>query len=626
MEAEENKKAVDVYVIPCESSEKLKKIALGSIDKEILRYKLIFFLHNGGLAAAFFYIALIAKERVGLSSLSLGAMLTVQMFLFTFTKPLIGYISDYFNSLKITICVLTLLNITCFFSIFAIPKIDREEITNVPIIFKEMAYNTTKLCDKCADFLQFSQNDSNPEGKDSSNLNFTDIEFKCQSCMFCYLKNENCFDTSDTHFIINNSKDTVSYLNKDNNNKKNCIFFCPRNATFKDSFKLSRRTFCQNITNCTELYCFQNFKPNEKNLNLKDRSFIRCSEMSQISHSAENTSENVKIDTKKKFNDFYTYQFWVFVILFSISNLCENANFTLVDTACCESIEKSKVDFGKLRLWGNVGWGLMSPIGGLLNDYTGGFLASTVVMAVLLLSFLYNITQLDLTKSRYSNTICRDIGSIFRSKEFFFFELINLINGLEIGIIWYYLAWFITTLGGSQLLCGLSVAVQSFGGVIPFMFFSGWIIRKFGHYEIVSFALMVNGLRFLFYSQLYQPWWILLIEISHGITYGLYYTALATYGKLTAKPGTEATVQSILFTTHEGLGQQENWKSPSLQREPNGAGIGCGFAGIGFDYFGSHQTFFYLSAFFGCNFLLSLLFYFFFVRKRRRLISINSVP
>ncbi|CAL1299115.1 unnamed protein product [Larinioides sclopetarius] len=460
MEAEENKKAVDVYVIPCESSEKLKKIALGSIDKEILRYKLIFFLHNGGLAAAFFYIALIAKERVGLSSLSLGAMLTVQMFLFTFTKPLIGYISDYFNSLKITICVLTLLNITCFFSIFAIPKIDREEITNVPIIFKEMAYNTTKLCDKCADFLQFSQNDSNPE----------------------------------------------------------------------------------------------------------------------------------------------------------------------VDTACCESIEKSKVDFGKLRLWGNVGWGLMSPIGGLLNDYTGGFLASTVVMAVLLLSFLYNITQLDLTKSRYSNTICRDIGSIFRSKEFFFFELINLINGLEIGIIWYYLAWFITTLGGSQLLCGLSVAVQSFGGVIPFMFFSGWIIRKFGHYEIVSFALMVNGLRFLFYSQLYQPWWILLIEISHGITYGLYYTALATYGKLTAKPGTEATVQSILFTTHEGLGQQENWKSPSLQREPNGAGIGCGFAGIGFDYFGSHQTFFYLSAFFGCNFLLSLLFYFFFVRKRRRLISINSVP
>ncbi|GBN18531.1 hypothetical protein AVEN_112495-1 [Araneus ventricosus] len=617
MVPEEKKTAADVYVIPCESSEKLKKETSGKFDKETLRYKIIFFLHNGGLAAAFFYIAVLSKEQVGLSSSSLGAVLTVQMFLFIFTKPLIGYIADYLNSLKIIICILSLLNILCFFSLLAIPKIEREEMTNSSSIFKEMACNTMNMCGKCKDFLQFSQNSSNPTLTDSASLNLTDIELQRQSCMVCYLKIKNCLNTSETHFTLSNSEDTLSYLNNADNNAQNCVLFCKRNDSFGANFHSSQDIFNLNIKNFAELFCLRNLEPIETDQTLKGGSFVRCSQMSQnlqrtlFSLGAENFSENNKTDSKKnEINDFYTYQFWMFAILFSISNICENANFTLVDTACCESIEKSKGDFGKLRLWGNVGWGLFSPIGGLLNDYTGGFLASTVLMAVLLLSFLYNITQLDLAKPHYSKTIGRDVRTVFRSKEFLSFELINLMNGIGIGIIWYYLAWFLTNLGGSQLLCGLSVAVQSFGGVIPFMFFSGWIIRKVGHYEIISLTLMINGLRFLFYSQLYEPWWVLLIELSHGITYGLYYAVLATYGKLKAKPGTEATTQSILFTTHEGLG----------------AAIGCGFAGIGFDYFGTHQTFFYLSAYFGCNLILSLLLYLLFVRKQRRLFTINPTP
>ncbi|KAF8767057.1 Major facilitator superfamily like protein [Argiope bruennichi] len=196
--------------------------------------------------------------------------------------------------------------------------------------------------------------------------------------------------------------------------------------------------------------------------------------------------------------------------------------------------------------------------------------------------------------------ILSDVGIIFRSKEFLSFELVNLMNGVGIGIIWFYLIWFLTTLGGTKFLGGLTIAVESFLGVIPCMFFSGRIIRKIGHYQILSAALLVYGLRFLFYGYLYNPWWVLPIEISHGLTYGLYYAVLATYGKLRSKPGTEATTQSILFTTHEGLG----------------AGLGCVFAGLGFDYLGTHQTFIYISIYFGIDFITSLLLYFFTIRKQ----------
>ncbi|GIY74891.1 major facilitator superfamily domain-containing protein 6 [Caerostris extrusa] len=176
-------------------------------------------------------------------------------------------------------------------------------------------------------------------------------------------------------------------------------------------------------------------------------------------------------------------------------------------------------------------------------------------MAAMFLLCLANITRLELTKPCFAKNILKGVRTVFKSKKFLAFELANLMNGVGIGICWFYLMWFIKSIGGSDLLCGLTIAVQSFGGCIPFMFFSGWIIRKFGHLETVTFALLTYGIRFLYYSYLHDPWWILPMELTHGITYGLNYTTMASFGKLSSKPGTEATTQSILFSTHEGLGK-----------------------------------------------------------------------
>ncbi|CAL1299103.1 unnamed protein product, partial [Larinioides sclopetarius] len=93
------------------------------------------------------------------------------------------------------------------------------------------------------------------------------------------------------------------------------------------------------------------------------------------------------------------------------------------------------------------------------------------------------------------------------------------------------------------------------------------------------------------------PWWILPLEFSHGITFGLYYTVIASYGKLSSKPGTEATTQSILFITHEGLG-------------------------VDFDHLGGHETFFIASIFFVFGFAISLFLFFVIIQKQKRTFQI----
>ena len=66
---------------------------------------------------------------------------------------------------------------------------------------------------------------------------------------------------------------------------------------------------------------------------------------------------------------------------------------------------------------------------------------------------------------------------------------------------------------------------------------------------------MTYLIRFVAYSQIANPWYIIPFECLHGLTYGAFMPAVANYAKIQAKPGTEATTQAILFATHEGLGK-----------------------------------------------------------------------
>ncbi|GIY42697.1 major facilitator superfamily domain-containing protein 6 [Caerostris extrusa] len=289
-------------------------------------------------------------------------------------------------------------------------------------------------------------------------------------------------------------------------------------------------------------------------------------------------------------NDFYTYQFWLFALFTSAGMTCTSALFTLSDTACCESIQKTGAEFGRQRLWGAISWGVICPIGGLLNDYTDDYLASWILMAIMSALTLWNISKLDLLKPQFSQNILKDFGRVFKSKEFLIFEFAVLLNGIATGFVWFYLMLFLITIGGSRFLLGIAQTVQCFGGEIPCMFFSGWLINKLGHFNVLTLSLLCYCIRFVWYSFLQDPWLVLPVECLHGITYGMLYTAVASYAKLNAKPGTEATTQSVLFTTHEGLG----------------AGLGCVLAGIGFDLLGGHETFFRASLFSGCGAVVSI--------------------
>ena len=85
--------------------------------------------------------------------------------------------------------------------------------------------------------------------------------------------------------------------------------------------------------------------------------------------------------------------------------------------------------------------------------------------------------------------------------------------------------------------------IQCFFGEVPFFFLSGKLLKKIGHINAMNLVLGGFALRFYFYSLLTNPWYALPIELLNGITFGVFYSTMASYASLIAPSGTEATLQ-----------------------------------------------------------------------------------
>lgn len=93
-----------------------------------------------------------------------------------------------------------------------------------------------------------------------------------------------------------------------------------------------------------------------------------------------------------------------------------------------------------------------------------------------------------------------------------------------------------------KTLQGLAQGVQCFGGEIPFYFCSGWIIRKLGHRNCMSLVLGSMAIRMYLYTVIWNPVWIILIELLNGISFALGYSVMMSYAKIIAPPDTINTI------------------------------------------------------------------------------------
>lgn len=481
----------------------------------------MFFLSlSTGQAPVVPFIPVFAKQ-LGYSASIVGLVYSILPLVGMVAKPFFGAIADRFHRQKFLFLLFQLITVVAFSCILLIPPVPAKSEFHC-----HEGENLLKFCPPNID-------DINNCTLSSVISNPSETTFSCRMrCQKNDLWSSMCDNwnipglcgTTSSNLVI----DTNIAHNKINLGEDKCFYLLFHNATI--------------LKQNTSLFCPGSHKDEAV---FKMNCGLTCADDSINEVLSGATDDQVKS----------TYQFWTFFALLMISWAGMAVVVSVGDAICFEMLGDKPQRYGHQRLWGSIGWGSLSIIAGLLIDKfsegraTKNYAIGFYMMAALIVLDMGVSSKLKYSQTKLSTSILKDVGQILKSFRVIVFFLWCIVVGLGTAMVWNFLFWYLEDLAGCddgsymKTLQGLVMGIQCFGGELPFFFISGKLLKKIGHVHAMSLVLLGFGVRFFLYSLLSNPWYVLPIELLNGVTFGLFYSTMASYASIVAPPGTEATLQ-----------------------------------------------------------------------------------
>jgi MFS transporter, PPP family, 3-phenylpropionic acid transporter len=250
---------------------------------------------------------------------------------------------------------------------------------------------------------------------------------------------------------------------------------------------------------------------------------------------------------------------------------------SLVDSAVLALLGDRRERYGRIRMWGTVGYGIVAPFAGSLIGRLGLKWAFWGY-AILMLGSLLVVTGIPFRQGHSSGSFRGEVRKLFANQSWMLFLVMVFIAGIGMATINNYLFVYMQGLGASKTLMGFALTASTLSE-IPAMFFSDRMLRRFGARGMLVIAMTTIGLRLLCYSLTTQPWVVLLIQLVHGLTFAAIYTAGVHFADQIAPPGMKATTQGMFSGTLMGFGSAAGGLLGGLLLDRFSAGGMYAFAG-----------------------------------------------
>lgn len=224
----------------------------------------------------------------------------------------------------------------------------------------------------------------------------------------------------------------------------------------------------------------------------------------------------------------------------------------LVDSATFAMLGDQPERYGRLRIWGTIGWGLCAPLAGALLHQNGlrwGFWIYALILSLALLP----ASRLTFNQARSGIAFLGGLRSLLTDRRWVLFLLTTFTAGIGLSAASNYLALLMESRGGSQALTGVALTVSVLAE-LPIMFFSYKFLPRLKTRGLFLLAVAVTGLRSLLYAVIAAPIGIIAVQLLHGFTFPALWVAGVTYSSENAPPGLNATAQGIFGSTLMGFG------------------------------------------------------------------------
>lgn len=501
---------------------KMSKTILNSIDKDLVVPKLSFFFFFMATGAFLPYLGVFYKQ-LWLTARQSGILLGVRPFVKMLCSPLWGMVTDICNKPKLILLVSILGTTVAHFSQsvvspFHLPCYPESNGTNFswaghkfPGGFRD---TKTRLQDEQRVFTSEGKINILQGGSDETTESQILSDADKLVSNFDYDKRKDL--KKDTE-LVNNPDDSETVPNESFEEKE------PRHP---DNPKLSKEGKSKILT---------------KNKKRK--------------------KPNMKDDFRVKDNQ--TIFITLLVIVFLGEFIAAPAPM-LTDSGTLSILSGREHEYGRQRLFGSVGWGIGSLMSGAIVtafntcpfedsiNYVPVFYVFAGAMILdFFVAFFFKFPSAPPKHEASTESEFWKGVKIFCNLKNGAFVFTLLFLGFSHSLQISFLFWFLQDIGGTPILFTLIVAVNCMSEVVMF-FMATYFVQKIGHDAVLYTGLGCYGLRFLLYSYLKEPWWVLPLEALQGFTYGGVWTASVAY--VGPQPGSGATIQGIIHGVYWGLG------------------------------------------------------------------------
>jgi len=225
---------------------------------------------------------------------------------------------------------------------------------------------------------------------------------------------------------------------------------------------------------------------------------------------------------------------------------------SLADSATISILGEERAMYGRIRLGGTIGWGLFAPIaGGLVQKYglKIGFWGFCVIM---LMNFF--VSQKFVRGSAEKDVSAPGGIRVFlTNRRWIHFLFLAFLGGFGAFSAAAYLFPYMAELGANESMMGIAIAISTLTEM-PIFFFGNRLVKKFGAYGLLLLALVMLGVRALFYALASTPAMVFVVQAFGGMIFPAMWTAGVSYADENAPIGLKSSAQGLFGAVTFGVG------------------------------------------------------------------------
>jgi PPP family 3-phenylpropionic acid transporter len=252
---------------------------------------------------------------------------------------------------------------------------------------------------------------------------------------------------------------------------------------------------------------------------------------------------------------FYPY-IKTFILLFGVtilSTIFFSPIISLSNSATMFMLEDKKDLYGRIRLGGTIGFGIVASIAGALVENHGLKIAFWSAAVIFFIAFLVSQKLVYSGEESGGDADQGRVSDLLKNPHYLLFLLIGLSGGISFATLNTYLFPYMKEMGAEESIMGLALTVGTIIE-IPVLLFVNRFIKRFKAYAVLIISLGMTGLRFLLLAVAPNPIFVLFVQLLNGFNYPLLYVAGVTYADEHAPKGYSATAQGLFNAAMGGIG------------------------------------------------------------------------